>query len=129
MASLFFQLLNSLISLQQILLKLNHPILNLCLLFQQNFIGFFQFIIFAVDLLQVHDIFVTNFGKFFLKSLNLQVQIVYFRLIFMTFMALFVPFMQNLESFDISLLKLFTVVWLESNQRLNIALYLPHHQV
>jgi len=129
MNRLLFQLLYSLIPFKQILFELINLILELCFLFKQNLISFFQFIVFAVDLFQIHDIFITNLGKFFLKSLNLQVQIVHFGLIFMTLLTLLILFMQNLESFDISFLKLFAFVRLESNQRLNVALYLPYHQV
>jgi len=129
MNRLFFELLYSLIPFKQILFELINLILELCFLFKQNLISLFQFIVFAVDLFQIDDIFITNFGKFFLKSLNFQVQIVHFSLIFMTLLALLILFMQNLESFDISFLKLFAVVRLESNQRLNVTLYLPYHQV
>ena len=129
MNRLFFELLYSLIPFKQILFELINLILELCFLFKQNLISLLQFIVFAVDLFQIDDIFITNFGKFFLKSLNFQVQIVHFSLIFMTLLALLILFMQNLESFDISFLKLFAVVRLESNQRLNVTLYLPYHQV
>ena len=47
----------------------------------------------------------------------------------MTFLALSVPFMQNLEGFEVSLLELMCLISLKLDERVNAVPDLPYHQV
>ena len=124
-----FETFDNLIFLQDFLLDPDDFILQLRLLFQLILGQLLDLIVPRVNLLQILDILITHPGYFILQPIYLLPQIFIFCYHLTAFRTLPIFLLQYLAGVQISILEIFSIIGLEFDQRLDVALDLPHHQV
>lgn len=80
-----------------------------------------------IDLLEVLNILIAEFRHIFFQGLQFSIEILYFCLVLVTFLALSVFFMQNPEIFEVIFLELMSFIGLIFDERVNAVLYLTYH--